>query len=146
MSQQHNDLPASKEARLQLALQAIQRDATLTQRRAAAIYNVSQSTLSDRRAGKTFRPDCTPNSMKLLKTEEDVIVEHILDLDARGWPPQLTAVKEMADSLLTERHRDPVGQNWAKSFVKRRPELQVKFNRKYNYRRALYEDPEAIRG
>jgi hypothetical protein len=146
MSQQRNDLPASKEARLQLALQAIKQDATLSQRRAAAIYNVSQSTLSTRRAGTTLRRDCTPNSMKLLKTEEEVIIQHILDLDARGFPPRLAAVKDMADSLLAERHHDPVGQNWAANFVKRRPELKVKFNRKYDYKRALCEDPKAIRG
>jgi hypothetical protein len=84
--------------------------------------------------------------MKLLKTEEEVIVRHILDLDARGFPPRLAAVKDMADSLLAERHRDPVGQNWAATFIKRCPELKVKFNRKYDYKRALCEDPETIRG
>jgi hypothetical protein len=83
--------------------------------------------------------------MKLLKSEEEVIVQHILDLDARGFPPRLAAVKDMADSLLRERHRDPVGQNWAATFVKRRPELKVKFNRKYDYGRALCEDPVVIR-
>jgi hypothetical protein len=55
-------------------------------------------------------------------------------------------VKDIADSLLAERHRDLVGQNWAKTFVRRCPELKVKFNWKYNYRRALCEDPKAIRG
>jgi hypothetical protein len=84
--------------------------------------------------------------MKLLKTEEEVIIQHILDLDARGFPPRLTAVKDIADSLLAERHYDPVGQNWAANFVKRRPKLKVKFNRKYDYKRALCEDPKAIRG
>jgi hypothetical protein len=84
--------------------------------------------------------------MKLLKTEEDVIVQHILDLDARGFPPQLAAVKDIADSLLAEQHRNPIGQNWAATFVKRRPKLKVKFNRKYNYKRALCEDPEIIQG
>jgi DNA-binding transcriptional regulator YiaG len=54
MSQQQKKLPESKEARIQLALQAIKQDVTLTQQRAAAIYKVSKSTLSDRRAGKTF--------------------------------------------------------------------------------------------
>jgi hypothetical protein len=49
--------------------------------------------------------------MKLLKLEEEVIVQHILDLDAQGFLPRLAAVKDMADSLLAERHRDPVGQN-----------------------------------
>jgi hypothetical protein len=56
--------------------------------------------------------------MKLPKTEEDVIVQHILDLDARGFPPQLAAVKDMADSSLAECHQDLVGQNWAATFVK----------------------------
>jgi hypothetical protein len=146
MPQLQQELPESKEARVQLALEAIQQDATLSQRRAAAIYNVSQKSISNRRAGKQFRRDCAPNSMKLLKSEEEVIVQHILGLDARGFPPRLAAVKDMADSLLAERHRDPVGQNWAATFVKRRPELKVKFNRKYDYKRALCEDPEVIQG
>jgi hypothetical protein len=144
MSQQQHNLPALKEAQLELALKAIERDATLSLRRAAAIYNVSRATLSNRQRGIPLRRDCAPNSMKLLKTEEDVIVQHILDLGARGFPPRLAAVKDMADSLLAERHRDPVGQNWATTFVKRRPELKVKFNRKYNYKRALCEDPKII--
>ena len=42
--------------------------------------------------------------MKLLKTEEEVIIQHILDLDSRGFPPRLAAVKDMADSLLAARH------------------------------------------
>jgi hypothetical protein len=84
--------------------------------------------------------------MNLSITEEEVVVQHILDLDARGFPPRLAAVKDMADSLLAERHRDPVGQNWAANFVKRQPELKVKFNRKYDYKRALCEDPKVIRG
>jgi RecB family endonuclease NucS len=31
------------------------------------------------------------------------------------------------------------------TFVRRRPELKVKFNRKYDYKRALCEDPQVIR-
>jgi RecB family endonuclease NucS len=30
--------------------------------------------------------------------------------------------------------------------VKRRPKLKVKFNRKYDYKRALCEDPEVVEG
>jgi hypothetical protein len=137
MQQQQSELPALQESRIRFTLRAIERDATLSQRRAAAIYDVPRRTLSDRRAGKTFRRDCTPNSRKLSKTEGKVIVQYILDLDARGFPPRLAAVKDMADLLLAERHHDLVGQNWAKTFVKRRLELKVKFNRKYDYKRAL---------
>src|SRR6478735_3112599 len=133
ISQRPQQLPTSKEARIQLALQALKQDATLSQRRAAAIYSVSQCSLSRRRAGITSRRDCAPNSMKLLKIEEEVIVEHTLELDARGFPPRLDGIRDMANSLLAARHRDPVGQNWPATFVKRQPELQVKFNRKYDY-------------
>jgi hypothetical protein len=75
-----------------------------------------------------------------------VIIQHILNLNARGFLPQLAAVKDIADSLLAERHCDPVRQNWAATFVKRRPKLKVKFNRKYNYKRALCKDPKIIQG
>ena len=146
MSQQPSDTPGAKEARLQLALQAIEKDATLTQRRAAALYNVPQRSISNRRAGKPSRQDCSPNSMKLLVTEEQTIVDYVLDLDARGFPLHLPAIKDLADSLLAARHRDPVGPNWPRAFVKRRPELKMKFNRKYDYKRALCEDPELIQG
>jgi hypothetical protein len=146
MSQRRDKLKPADEAQLQLIIQAIQRNATLSQRRAAAIYRVPQSTLSDQLAGTTFRRNYAPNSMKLLKTEEGVVAQHVFNLDVRGYPPRLAALKGMADSLLAERHRDLVGQNWAATFVKGRPKLKVMFNRKYNYKRALYEDPKVIQG
>jgi RecB family endonuclease NucS len=52
----------------------------------------------------------------------------------------------MADCLLAQRHHGLVGKHCANNFVQRQPELQVKFNRKYDYKRALCEDPEIIRG
>ncbi|KAF2748249.1 hypothetical protein M011DRAFT_401153, partial [Sporormia fimetaria CBS 119925] len=81
---------ASNEAQIQLALQAMQKDASLTVRRAAKLYNVRfmasdrNSTLSARRAGKAPRRDCRPTVMRLTVTEEEVIVRHILELDSRG--------------------------------------------------------------
>jgi hypothetical protein len=111
MSQPQQELPESKEARIQLALQAIQQDATLSLRSAASFYRVSHTTLSDRRAGKQFRRSCAPNSANLRRTEEDVIVQHILDLDARGFPPQRAAVKDIADLLRKERGQPSVGVN-----------------------------------
>jgi DNA-binding Lrp family transcriptional regulator len=74
MPQHDNVQLASKEARIELALQAIQQNATITQRRAASIYNVSQKTLSRRLAGTSSRRSCTPNSKNLSKTEEEVVV------------------------------------------------------------------------
>lgn len=146
MSQRKREKKPVNEGDIQLAVQAIKHDATLSQRRAAKIYRVPQSTISDRLAGASPRRDCTPNSTKLTSTEELVIVQHILKLDERGYPPRLTDVEDMANSLLAERNQPPVGKNWASTFVKRRPELAIKFNRKYDYKRALCEDPEVIQG
>lgn len=52
----------------------------------------------------------------------------------------------MANSLREERSLGPVGSNWASTFVSRQPELEVKFNRKYDYKRALCEDSEVEKG
>jgi hypothetical protein len=73
-----------------------------------------------------------------------VLVEHILDLITRGFPPRLAAVADMANSLRAERNLGQVGVNWPSTFVKCHPELTTKFNRKYDYKRALCKDPEII--
>ena len=93
-----------------------------------------------------YQCDRAPNSRRLLDTEEEVLVKHVLDLDARGFPARLAAVEDMANSLRDARHLQPVGINWAATVVRRRPELRVKFNRKYDYKRALCKDPEIIEG
>jgi hypothetical protein len=61
--------------------------------------------------------------MKLLVTEEETIIKYILDLDSRGFPLRLPAVKDLANSLLAARHRDPISLAWPKAFIKRRLEL-----------------------
>jgi hypothetical protein len=145
MRQQPPQVDASTEIQIQLALQAIKKDASISLRRVAAICNVSSSTLNDRRAGQPSQADRRTKTMNLSKTEEEVIVKHVIDLAKRGLPPWLAAVANMANSLRAERNLGHVGSNWPSTFVRRRPELQVKFNRKCDYKRALCEDPEAIR-
>ena len=48
-----------------------------------------------------------------------MIVQHILDIDARGFPSRLTAVADMANSLRDERNLDYVSANWPSTFIKR---------------------------
>jgi hypothetical protein len=52
----------------------------------------------------------------------------------------------MANRLLAARDASRVGTRWVSNFVKRRPELQTRFQRKYDYQRAKCEDPEIIGG
>ena len=104
MSQQQQHLQPSSERQIQLALQALKQDANLSERRATAIFNVTRKTLSNRRAGQPSQADRWPKTMNLTKLEEEVVVEHILDLDSRGFPPRLADVADMANSLRAERN------------------------------------------
>lgn len=145
MATQPRNRSSCNEDRVILALRAIERDPDLTLRRAAAIHNVPIATLSRRRAGGPSRRDFTRSTMKLTSSEEAAIVRHVLDLATRGFPPTKVMVRDMANQLLAERGRDPIGKRWADNFLKRTPDLRTRWTRRYDRQRALTEDPVALR-
>ena len=100
---------SSQESRVILALQALKNDPYLTTRRAAKVYNVPYTTLIDRCSGRQSRHDIQPKSRKLTDLEESVIVQYILDLDSKGFPPRLCGVEDIANRLLAERNAGRVG-------------------------------------
>jgi DDE superfamily endonuclease/helix-turn-helix, Psq domain len=132
------------ESRIQLAIQAIQRDQNLTARAAAAIYSISHRTLSRRLKGMLSRRDWISPTKRLTDQEEKTIAEYILDLDSRAFPPRLRGVEDMANILLAERGAPKVGINWAANFVKRQLALKTRFSRRLDYQRAKCEDPQVI--
>jgi hypothetical protein len=85
-----------------------------------------------------------PNGLKLTRTEEQTIVQYILDLNSRGFAPRLCEVSDMADKVLGVRGGKPVGKHWAERFVTRSDELKMAFNRAKDCQRILQEDPETI--
>jgi hypothetical protein len=114
----------STKANIQLALRALKQDATSSLQRAGAPYSVTETTLQRRRDGIASQRDKPPNSIVLTLAEEQAIVQHILDLDTRGFPPRLAAVKDMADSLLDERGWRPVGCNLFKTYSRAQSQVQ----------------------
>ncbi|KFY28655.1 hypothetical protein V491_00357, partial [Pseudogymnoascus sp. VKM F-3775] len=134
----------TQEARIILAIEAIQSSKKITLRTAAKLYNVPRSTLSDRMNGHSTIHERRPANHNLTKTEEEVIVRYILDLDTRGFAPRIAGVEDMANLILISRGGRRVGQLWAHRFVKRQPELKTRFNRVYDFQRALCEDPKLI--
>ncbi|RKK94037.1 hypothetical protein BFJ70_g17721, partial [Fusarium oxysporum] len=136
----------SNEARILLALQALQNNPKLSLRRAAKIYEVGFGTLRNRQNGIQSRDAWVPKSRRLTDLEEQIIVQFLLDLDSRGFPARLRFVEEIANSLLADRDALPVGKRWAHNFVKRQPELKTRLFRRYDYQRAKCEDPTIIRG
>ena len=97
MNQQHNPQSSYQEGRIALAISTIKRNQFHSVRRAATTYDVSRATLQRRRGGTLSQRDCEANSKKLTKLEEEAITKHILDLDSRGFAPQLIYVREMAN-------------------------------------------------
>ncbi|EED14543.1 conserved hypothetical protein [Talaromyces stipitatus ATCC 10500] len=91
-----------------------------------------------------YRAETRANGHKLTQSEEESLVRWILDLDKRGLPPRHSLVRDMANCLLSQRGNQHVGENWVYNLVKRRPEIESKFSRKYNYERAKCEDPKII--
>ena len=67
-------LVITQEARIILAIEAIQSSKKLSRRSAAKIYNVPETTLRRRMAGLTARPETRPNRQKLSELEETVLL------------------------------------------------------------------------
>jgi hypothetical protein len=139
---------AQKEGRLALSKQALQTSQKLSQRKVAKLYNIPRSTLQGRVNGSLPQAAANAQKRKLYPTEEQSLVQWILDLDQRGFPPYIIDVRRMADNLLAARGQEPppqsVGQKWVSRFIKRQPELQTKWSRKFHSQRARSEDPAAI--
>jgi hypothetical protein len=64
--------------------------------------------------------------MNLSLAEEKTIVQHILELDSRGYPPSLNAVRDMANDLLAARGAPKVGVKWLNRFMERTLEIIIK--------------------
>lgn len=94
--------------------------------------------------GRTPKADSRPATQNLAEIEEDVIVQYILDLDSRGFPPSIEDVRAMADYILASRGARRVGKLWSTRFIKRREELRTRFSRAYDFQRALCGDPRLI--
>jgi hypothetical protein len=97
-------------------------------------------------AGRTPRSETKANCHKLTELEGEVIIQKILDIDTRGFAPRLASIKDIANYILESRGGRRVRKLWAYRFVQRRPELKTRFNRVYDFQRALCEDSELIRG
>ena len=124
MSQQPNLELLSREDRVVLAIQAIKSNALLSQRRAAALYNVPQSTLSKRRATTLARRDTHPGRSRLQRLEEEAIIQRIRKLDEQGFAPSLSYVRSMANQLLATRGGGEVGEKWARNLIRRKPTIK----------------------
>jgi hypothetical protein len=134
-------MPLTKESRMQMAISAYKKGA-------AGVFCVPESTLRARLQGRKPRVETRANGHKLTPIEEETLVKRLLYADKRGFSIRPQFLRGMAQILLYERTQNPtsvLGVNWAYPFVKRRPELRTRFNRRITYQRAKQEDPKIIK-
>ena len=119
-----------KEGRLGLAIASFQSNPQLSMRQLSKAYNISNTTLQRRVRGIHLKYKARSPNRRLLLTEEQALVAWILDLDRRGFPPQIINVRRMADVLVAARGEQPppppLGKLWVSRFIKAQPELQTK--------------------
>jgi hypothetical protein len=123
----------------------IKSNASLTQRSAAALYRVPQSTLSTRCAKTPAQRNTCHNLSKLTKSKEESVVRRIRDLSLRRFAPSFSKVRSMADQLLAAQHGNPVSINWVERFIKRQPDIKSQLTRPQDYRRILCSNPAIIK-
>lgn len=135
------------ESKILLALNYLQNCRIKSIRTAAKLYDIPYRTLAARASGRAACVDIRPNCRKLSQLEEDSLVEWIISMDSRGAAPRPSTIREMPNILLAPRGSNPpltVGVNWVSTFTNRRDELRTHFSRRYNYQRALNENPKSI--
>ena len=110
MPRQQRSKQTSREGRISLAIASYRNNPKQSICALAKAYDVPQSTLYTRVHGTQSRLELRSVNRKLSPIEEQSLVQWILDLDRRGFPPHIIDVRRMADSLLTARGQDPPPQ------------------------------------
>jgi hypothetical protein len=139
---------ANQEGKVSLALDDIKNGRIQSIRAAAKLYEIPRATLQTRAHGVVSMVERRHPRHKLTQLEEDSLTEWIISMDTRGAAPRPATVAEMANILLAARGTSPsptVGKNWPSTFIQRRDELRTRFSRRYDYQRALNEDPKSLR-
>jgi hypothetical protein len=142
---------ASKEGRMALAIKSYKSGSFTSIRSAANTYGIPESTLRSRLQGRPSLEEKRSANLKLTDTEEQTLVNWILSMDERGLPVRIALIRDMANLLLQKRtgtdasSTRTIGPRWPYNFVRRHDSLRTRYNRKYDYKRALCEDPIVIR-
>ena len=136
----------AQQERLSNAVLAIQEaNGTLSLSQAARRFDVPKSTLSTRLHGVTDQASYSRSRQKLTPEEENALQDWVLQLQAWGWPPRVSRLRDMAQKLLQAKgDTTKLGRNWGLVFLNRHPGLKSKYSRTLDQERYLAEDPRII--
>jgi hypothetical protein len=136
-----------QEGRLLLAIKAIKDGKYPSAAAAARSFEIPVSTLKARINGRESAAEKRASGHIFTQIEEQSIENWLLDMDSRGAALTLPMLRDMANLLLSAKKNTPstTGINWPSQFIKRHPNLSTRLSRKYDYQRALSEDPRIIK-
>ena len=121
---------------MSLAIVSYRNNLKQSVRALAAAYDVLKSTLQRHLHGVQARLETASVNRKLSLIEEQSLVQWILALNRRGFPPHIIDVRRIADALLAARGQDlpppPIGKKWVSRFIQSQPKLQTKWTRRFN--------------
>jgi hypothetical protein len=109
MTPPNNAQSTINEGDILLASQAIRLGQIPSIRQAASVYNVTSSTLRRRMNGTRSKRDSDIGKQRLTPSEEDVLVQKVLELDMRGIPIRLDKLRDFVSSITQARGALPVG-------------------------------------
>lgn len=117
--------------KLQLCLDAI-RDGSMTQRRAAEYFKIPRSTIKNKLKNKF--PSKPGHPTIFCETEESAFAAHIIQLSEFGFPVDELDFRFVVKAYLSSQGRtvknfqnNMPGRDWTKLYLKRHPELSVRF-------------------
>ena len=137
----------STEERIQAAIADLRNTRFTSLRKAAAFHSVGRSTLQDRINGKPTRQVAHSVSQILSPTQEGMLAQWCLDLEALQIAPNHAQIREMAILILRNNSAvEVLGVNWVRHFLQRNPRVKTKQGRAIDRKRTTWLQKDALKG
>ncbi|EDN93356.1 hypothetical protein SS1G_09222 [Sclerotinia sclerotiorum 1980 UF-70] len=89
----------SKEARINLAIEAIRTSQNLSIRKAAKLYNIPHITLTSRMNRILSFTEHRSANHKMTELKKKSLLQYILDIDERGFSPRINDIEDIANYI-----------------------------------------------
>jgi hypothetical protein len=129
--------------RIQLAILHKLADPTLKVSELCYRFNVPESTVYHRLAGRRSKDNYSESQQRLTRIEEECLVAWLDKLLDWGWPAEISQLQAMANHLLhCKNDQRPLHEQWYIDFLERHPQFQTKWSRAYDQRRHDAKNPD----
>src|SRR4051794_9556045 len=134
------------EDRLQAALKELSLQPKLSLPLTARRFDVVERTLRDRKnGGRQQRQKAHLHECLLNPYQEQALVQWICVQDDRGIPPRLDLVRDKVLAIIQQsQSKTSLGKHWLDRFIKRHPELQIRYSQRLERQRSAAGNPRVL--